>query len=407
MFIPLEELHNWLNQQVDDNTLIYYFWPPGTKKISNIFHINQPQTVKLENQIPMLLHDQEPLNFDMYQNHDDTEIETWIHNWDQNIKPRLDYYGLSKLYIDLLKDKNLNLFYGAVYADKWMLCHSEKSSDELRKYEQIGAVGIYWWSHYIISRDWYRFACQDRRLDFNGEFTHDFNIYNRAWTGTREYRLKFAELILENQLDNCSQIRFSKFDNGNNFQDHIYTNPKFKISRDLSILPENQSSATDSANYSSDDYQDCAIDVVLETLFDDSRIHLTEKILRPIACGKPFILVSTPGALQYLKDYGFLTFSPLIDESYDQINDPIDRLNAIIASMKKINDLSPTDKKRVYHELHAISRKNRDRFWSDDLYRLIVDEWRTNYRQAVDVCLENMTGLAKQKVSQIFYMKKA
>jgi hypothetical protein len=49
---------------------------------------------------------------------------------------------------------------------------------------------------------------------------------------------------------------------------------------------------------------------VAETVFD-TRIHLTEKTLRPIACGHPFILAAGPGSLKYLQTYGFRTFSPL------------------------------------------------------------------------------------------------
>jgi hypothetical protein len=48
---------------------------------------------------------------------------------------------------------------------------------------------------------------------------------------------------------------------------------------------------------------------------------LTEKALRPIACGQPFILAATPGSLQYLRSYGFKTFSGYIDETYDTIQE--------------------------------------------------------------------------------------
>jgi hypothetical protein len=69
---------------------------------------------------------------------------------------------------------------------------------------------------------------------------------------------------------------------------------------------------------------------VLETLFDDHRWHLTEKSLRPIACGKPFVLMATPGSLQYLRQYGFKTFDGLIDETYDSIQNPKQRLQAVL-----------------------------------------------------------------------------
>ena len=85
---------------------------------------------------------------------------------------------------------------------------------------------------------------------------------------------------------------------------------------------------------------------MLETLFDDDRLQLTEKSLRPIACGQPFILAATHGSLQYLQNYGFKTFNDVFDESYDQIEDPVKRLKAIVALMVQISQW--TDDVRSY-----------------------------------------------------------
>ena len=86
---------------------------------------------------------------------------------------------------------------------------------------------------------------------------------------------------------------------------------------------------------------------MLETLFDDTRWHLTEKSLRPSACGKPFMLAATAGSLQYLRSYGFKTFSGLIDESYDLIVEPHLRLQSIAQEMQRISQLSPNKKYKL------------------------------------------------------------
>jgi hypothetical protein len=44
----------------------------------------------------------------------------------------------------------------------------------------------------------------------------------------------------------------------------------------------------------------------------------------------PFILTATAGSLEYLRSYGFQTFSALWDESYDNIADWQKRINRII-----------------------------------------------------------------------------
>jgi hypothetical protein len=273
------------------------------------------------------------------------------------------------------------------------LCHSEKKSLELSKYESIDAIGVYWWSHASIARDWYRYACIDQRLIYKGNsFIYDFNVYNRAWEGSREYRLKFAEMIIENTLLHCVSTTFNQNDNGRDYRDHVFKNPKFDVKMDLTILKPNQSQPGDSACYSYLDYQKCAIDVILETLFDDTRLHLTEKTLRPISCGKPFILVSTPGSLRYLQDYGFETFGDYIDESYDNISDPLDRLHAVIKLMKSISNLSLNKKKDLYQQLHMVAERNKKWFWSEEFAQKIVNEFKENYQKSYALCKNSQQG---------------
>jgi hypothetical protein len=92
---------------------------------------------------------------------------------------------------------------------------------------------------------------------------------------------------------------------------------------------DNKFSSAASADYDPNDFINSEISVILETVFDDRRIHLTEKTLKPIACGHPFILAAGPGALEYIRSYGFKTFAPYIDESYDQETDSLKRLEKI------------------------------------------------------------------------------
>lgn len=121
------------------------------------------------------------------------------------------------------------------------------------------------------------------------------------------------------------------------------------------------------------------IEVVLETLFDDTRQHLTEKTLRPIACGHPFILAATPNSLQYLRSYGFETFDGLIDETYDTISDPIQRLHAIVSSMKQLL----TADANVHAQLKSIAARNKKRFFSAEFQQHVIDEFKSNFDQAL------------------------
>jgi hypothetical protein len=245
---------------------------------------------------------------------------------------------------------------------------------------------VYYWSHALIARDWYRYAELDPGLDFDtNKIVKDFIIYCRAWSGTREYRLKFLELLIDSQLNITSQVNFAETDSVH-YTCHQYVNSEFECKHNTleQHFTTNTADSNSSARYSVEDYNCSAIDVVLETLFDDGRIQLTEKVLRPIACGKPFILVSTPGSLAYLRSYGFKTFSPLVDESYDTIQDPTLRLQAVISSMKKISSLSEHEKKCLWTKLDEISQFNREHFFSKQFINTVINEYQQNVNQAIE-----------------------
>jgi len=398
MFVPLDNLYEFISHKIsNDSILIYQFYPTGSRKIKDIQRINKqdPDWHSLTKAMSLFMHDQEPLDFHYYSNLNDDAIYEFLQQQKPMLLDMLNTTQSSDLFITMSKNSNLRIFnkYQNIL-DKWMLCHSEKNSQDLQKYEEIGAIGVYWWSHALISKDWYRFAKIDQRLDyFPKKFSFDFNIYSRAWQGTREYRLKMLDLCIEKNLAAASLINFGKIEKNIDWKDHCFKNPQFDaIHQDLDCLDDFQISSSASATYSSDDYQKCAIDVVLETLFDDCRNHLTEKILRPIACGKPFILVSTPGSLEYLKSYGFETFSSLIDESYDTVEVPLDRLNRITDLMKDISTLPPHAKESLYDKMHLIAQKNKQRFWSDEFFQTIVSEFYTNYQQAFTICQSSANG---------------
>ncbi len=403
MPIPIDQLYNFLSQHINDDVVIYNFCPAGSKKLQNIkpllsdrwFDYDNKDWIKRRNWISFLFHDQEPLHFDLYQQHDLDDLYIFYSNCYPGFIINLKKFGTLEKYLEKAATFNLNLTKGYSIADRWMLCHSEINSDDLEKYQNIGAVGVYWWSHAMIARDWYRYAANDWKLRYNinnHRFDKVFNIYSRSWTGSREYRLKLTEMILSQKLNECSQIKFSPWDQDLHYSQHKFKNTKFQITSNLECLPLNLSPSTFSADYDADDYRACAIDIVLETLFDDQRWHLTEKTLRPIACGKPFILAATKGSLEYLRRYGFKTFDKIIDEWYDQIDDPLKRLTAIVGLMQKINDLPDQQKKTLFIEMHAIAKYNQDLFWSDGFQQRIVQEFIDNYQEAYQQCQQSKHG---------------
>ena len=72
MNIPLDRLYQYIEniakQICDDRVIIYRFWPHGSKNINDLSNLYSSDTWVDKNIFPLLwCHDQEPLNFEHYQ----------------------------------------------------------------------------------------------------------------------------------------------------------------------------------------------------------------------------------------------------------------------------------------------------------------------------------------------------
>ena len=72
-------------------------------------------------------------------------------------------------------------------------------------------------------------------------------------------------------------------------------------------------------------------------------VFFSEKIYKCLALKHPFVLVSTYGSLSELRKRGYKTFSPYIDESYDDIKDDDSRLTMITNEINRLCKLSPEE----------------------------------------------------------------
>ena len=191
MYIPLDQIYNYLGEIIDPDILIYRFLPHGSKNLEDLsllkYHDRPPRELR---ELPVLImHDQEPLNFDFY---NQSYLREHMTHWLQTRKiPNLDQCMSIPELANFLTSRNLNFV--AAVGQSWVLydnniiVHSEMNSVEVDKYEQSGLHGLYWWSHAMIARDWYRYAAVDPQLyNLPNTYAIDFNIYNRAWLGTRE-----------------------------------------------------------------------------------------------------------------------------------------------------------------------------------------------------------------------------
>lgn len=147
-------------------------------------------------------------------------------------------------------------------------------------------------------------------------------------------------------------------------------------------LKLNTDSVVDNVNYvkSDDDifYRNSYFSVVTETfffeskrwggkkMFDEDGIFFSEKTYKPIACKHPFVLLNRPHALKFLKNQGYKTFHPFIDESYDSILDDEARLLAIVNEIKRLSTFSDEQWYDWMKNIHPIIEHNHHTLLSKD-----------------------------------------
>jgi len=378
MSIPLDRLYHYIEDIAKeirgDDVLIYRFFPHGSKNINDLY-CTKDYTIEDNIYCPQVIcYDQEPLNYNLY----------------KNVPVKLGTKFVYDGNVDTLPSRNLRIFSGNIY-DHCLLLHSEKNSMEVHRYQQDQFVPVYYWSHAIIAKDWFRYAPY---VNFVKDIKKTFLIYNRAWSGTREYRLKFSDLLIENNLLEYCKTSFNSVDGDHYYKTYNFTNNQWKPTHNLELyIDPTSASSNSSAEFDIDDYNNTEFEIVLETLFDDERHQLTEKILRPIACKQPFILATTPGGLEYLRSYGFQTFGEILDESYDSISDPVERMQQIIKTMKEIVAWTPAYKAIQMEKIIKITEFNQKHFFSDQLFNTVITELKNNLTDALEYIENNNIGL--------------
>lgn len=156
-------------------------------------------------------------------------------------------------------------------------------------------------------------------------------------------------------LDRWKKIEpkiFSKISSNLTRLDNIKT-----ITLDQNNIPD--SNFNDQFNYAPADYFSksfCA--VITETKFSQPTSMFSEKTLNAINRLKPFILIGTPQTLEYLRSYGFKTFSSFWDESYDVEENHEKRLIKIFKLIDYLDSLPLTTLKNMYKNMKPILEHN-------------------------------------------------
>jgi hypothetical protein len=99
--------------------------------------------------------------------------------------------------------------------------------------------------------------------------------------------------------------------------------------------------------------------LVSETcFFDGVGRFLTEKTFKPIVYQHPFVLIAPPGSLEFLKELGYKTFHPFIDETYDTIVDNNERMKLILKETERLSNLTQEELFKFIDQVKPITKFN-------------------------------------------------
>ena len=135
---------------------------------------------------------------------------------------------------------------------------------------------------------------------------------------------------------------------------------------------------------SKEPYLDSYFSIVTETGFPEPTKFATEKVFRPMLHFHPFIVYGSHGTLKMLKELGFKTFSPFIDESYDNEKTTFKRMQKITSEVKRICSMSQDEMHEWYYEMQDILIHNRE------LIKKYGERYHESQREVIDNAYEEL-----------------
>jgi hypothetical protein len=243
----------------------------------------------------------------------------------------------------------------------YIVLHSEHNSWDIKHLEQRGLTTIHWFAHaYLCSEIYFSHYPKIQMFkDYkNRPINHEWICANRL---LRQHRTDFLEML---DLSKGCYSLLNPDPNGltydgpvpaHSFDDHTNSSAEINVEH---LTPWNTS----------------FLHIVSETVWQE-KIHFTEKVFKPIVLHQPFVVLQAPGSLAYLRSYGFKTFGDWWDESYDTIEDPTERMQAIADIVNSIGNKSLDELETMRMEMASVLEHNFRHFY-ENIPAICLDELR-------------------------------
>jgi hypothetical protein len=248
-----------------------------------------------------------------------------------------------------------------------------------------------WTPHYYFYHGW---ACKDWFRGYDKTFliprardrapAYTFMSPNRIVAGKRDHRVLFLYNVFKSGLEKnyISAPRTCPYEGVDISQIALkYSNIYPDIEQvfqdaELPRLFEGEETQIMTScwlgNYT--EAQDSLVYVPTETVYFGRRLHITEKTFKAIALEMPFVLVAPAGSLEYMRSYGFRTFSDVFDESYDEETNDVQRVGKITRLLKELDSLSARERQEVHRACLSAVEHNYEHFYGTGLETILWQE---------------------------------
>jgi hypothetical protein len=112
-------------------------------------------------------------------------------------------------------------------------------------------------------------------------------------------------------------------------------------------------------------YNQTAYTLVAETNYSNHYSFYTEKTVKPILAHRLFVLLGGQYQLYNLRSVGFKTFSSIVDETYDKVDDPVVRFKK---AMDQVKYLESQEQEEILAKIKPICDHNFNVMMSTDWY---------------------------------------
>ena len=186
----------------------------------------------------------------------------------------------------------------------------------------------------------------------------------------------YKSKLLENSLWSCKELsnrewkRVEKLCRGD-FKEEIKKSRKEiakMLPRILDLNPDDKSNTNTSIP--TELYETTYFSVVAESSFSDGTSQrYTEKAFKNFLVGHPFVIVSSPFTLRAMQVDGFKTFHPHIDETYDTILNPRERMDAILKEIERLSNLTDEQWEQLQLDIEPILEYNKN--YTNNIIKLV------------------------------------